>query len=201
MKLTLRALLARGYFPPELPPPFTTNSFAVAVARANDDLLPEPFTKRQSDWCDLTVYSLSRPGSLRRRLGIVNPIAYFRLARFIVTHQTTLLRKASSSKLSLGKVIVDATGLNRSSRLDDVPRQRAMVRIGEHLMLRISADFIRQSIRTPSIGRSHQRLAQSANSRQNAANGVSAPQSIGWCKHVRADKLVASQSALQPRCY
>lgn len=151
MKLTLRALLARGYFPPELPPAFSTNSFAAAIASADIGSLPEAFTKRKNDWCDLTVYSLSRPGSLRRRLGIVNPIAYFRLARFVVMHQGTLLKKASSSKLSLGKVIVDLKGLNRSARLDDVPRQRAMVRLGEHFLLTADISRFYPSIYTHSI--------------------------------------------------
>jgi hypothetical protein len=121
------------------------------MAGTSHDRLPEPFTKKQNEWCDLAVYSLSRPGSLRRRLGIVNPIPYFRLARFIVEHQTPLLKKASSSKLALGKVVVDRSGLNRSAHLDDVPHQRAMVRIGEHFLLTADVSRFYPSIYTHSI--------------------------------------------------
>ena len=151
MKLTLRALLARGYFPPELPPPFSTTSFAQAVGRPERVSLPEDFIKVKNDWCDITSYSLSRPGSLRRRLAIVNPIAYFRLARFVVEHEQMLLKKASSSNLSLARVVADHNGLRRSARLEDVPLKRAMLRIGEHFLL--VADVIRfyPSIYTHSI--------------------------------------------------
>jgi hypothetical protein len=151
MKLTLRALLSRGYFPPELPPPFSTKSFASVVVQPHRVSLPQDFTKKKGDWCDLTTYSLSRPGSLRRRLAIVNPIAYFRLAQFVVVHQATLLKKASSSKLSLAKVVGDSNGLRRTARLDDVPLHRAMVRIGEHFLLTADVSRFYPSVYTHSI--------------------------------------------------
>ncbi len=115
------------------------------------DSLPEPFTKSQNDWCELAGYSLSRPGSLRRRLGIVNPVAYFRLARFVVEHQTALLKKANSSRLSLGKVIIGPRGLRRSTHLNDVPRQRALVRVGEHFLLTADISRFYPSVYTHAI--------------------------------------------------
>ena len=69
MILTLANLLSRGYFPGELPPPFTTTRFAKAVT-APGVSLPIDFTKRKNAWCDFTSYSLARPGSLRHRLAI-----------------------------------------------------------------------------------------------------------------------------------
>jgi hypothetical protein len=38
-KLTLKGLLGRGYFPPELPPPFSTYSFARAVTAIRESSL------------------------------------------------------------------------------------------------------------------------------------------------------------------
>jgi reverse transcriptase-like protein len=79
------------------------------------------------------------------------PIAYFRLAQFIVAHQKTLFKKASSSKLSLAKVVANRTGLRRTARLEDVPYQRAMVRIGEHFLLIADVSRFYSSIYTHSI--------------------------------------------------
>src|SRR5438045_1572424 len=104
-RLTISPLLRRDYFPPELPPPFKTESFASVMAATPSAALPSDFTKTQNDWCDFVSYSLSRPGSLRRRLAIINPLPYFRLAKFIVDNQAILLKKAGESHLSLGKVI------------------------------------------------------------------------------------------------
>src|SRR5207244_8584047 len=99
-------ILSRGYFPPELPPPFKTESFAVAMAGTRQAGLPSDFTKAKHHWCDFVPYSLSRPGSLRRRLAILNPLPYFRLAKFIVDNQAVLLRKSAESHLYIGKVVV-----------------------------------------------------------------------------------------------
>src|SRR3977135_1364434 len=105
-KLTLGALLGRGYFPPELPPPFRTVSCARSAWPRRLAFLPQELTKQKNDWCDFVSYSLARPGSLRRRLAILNPLAYFRLARFIVRHQHAILKKTGASDLSIGKPVV-----------------------------------------------------------------------------------------------
>src|SRR2546421_1178989 len=99
-RLTLFGILRRGYFPPELPPPFNTDTFARAMAQTRLTRLPSDFSQTKNEWCDFVAYSLSRPGSLRRRLAISNPLPYFRLAKFIVGNQTALLRKAGESHLS-----------------------------------------------------------------------------------------------------
>src|SRR6266487_6212313 len=135
-RLTVSAILSRGYFPPELPPPFKTQSFALAMASTRYSGLPSDFTKPKNEWCDLVAYSLSRPGSLRRRLAIVNPLPYFRLAKFIVDNQTALLRKADESHLSLGKPVVSAgSWLRRENRIEAISRHRATFRVGEHFLL------------------------------------------------------------------
>lgn len=52
---------------------------------------------------------------------------------------------------SLGKVAVDAGGLNRTARLDDVPLQRAIARIGEHFLLTADISRFYASIYTHAI--------------------------------------------------
>jgi hypothetical protein len=60
------------------------------------------------------------------RLAIINPLPYFRLAKFIVDNQTVLLRKAADSHLTLGKVVVSAGGwLRRANRIEAISQHRA----------------------------------------------------------------------------
>jgi hypothetical protein len=151
-KLTLGALLGRGYFPPELPPPFRTASFAHSVRLARLASLPQELTKQKNDWCDFVSYSLARPGSLRRRLAILNPLAYFRLARFIVRHQHAILKKTGASDLSIGKPVVHLFGrLGRAVGYDAVPLRRALVRIGQRFLLVADVSRFYPSIYTHSI--------------------------------------------------
>src|SRR5882724_2298632 len=151
-RLTVSGILTRGYFPPELPPPFKTESFAVAMASTRRSRLPSDFTKEKNEWCDFVPYSLSRPGSLRRRLAIVNPLPYFRLAKFIVDNQAVLLRKAAESHLSLGKVVVSGGGwLRRENRIEAISQHRATFRVGEHFLLAADVSRFYPSIYTHSI--------------------------------------------------
>src|SRR3977135_4626022 len=102
-KLTLGALLGRAYFPPELPPPFRTASFAHSARVARLASLPQELTKQKNDWCDFVSYSLARPGSLRRRLAILNPLAYFRLAPFLFKPQPPPTKNNRASAPVIGE--------------------------------------------------------------------------------------------------
>ena len=151
-RLTLSGILRRGYFPPELPPPFKTESFATTMASMRPSGLPIDFTKPTNERCDFVPYSLSRPGSLRRRLAIINPLPYFRLAKFIVDNQSGLLRKTAESHLSLGKVIVSGGGwLRRENRIEAISQHRATFRVGEHFLLAADVSRFYPSIYTHSI--------------------------------------------------
>src|SRR5437870_9126154 len=120
-KLTLSGLLRRGYLPIELPPPFTTEPFSLAIRHPSAANLPDLRTSTKVR-CEYVAYSLARPGSLRRRLAVLNPLAYYRLASAIVKHQDELMRKACCSDLSLIKPIATHTGvLRRWAPLVSVP--------------------------------------------------------------------------------
>jgi len=78
-------LLAKGLFPKELPPCFSTNTFAAIVA-APAGTLPAPFTDPPSS--KPCPYSFARggTGNIRRALSIVNPIAFYPLAQVVATN-------------------------------------------------------------------------------------------------------------------
>ena len=97
-------ILARGYLPRELPPPFTSASLAAAI-QSNHQLLPTTFSCNPGHQGNFrsrpTVHNLARTGILRRKLSIPNPINYFQLADAIDTNKQALLQHVGSSKLSL----------------------------------------------------------------------------------------------------
>ena len=150
-KLTLSGLLRRGYLPIELPPPFTTEPFSLAICQPSAANLPDLRTSTRVR-CEYVAYSLARSGSLRRRLAILNPLAYYRLASAIVKNQDELMRKACCSDLSLIKPIATHTGvLRRWPHLDAVPPKRAEVRVGKTILLSADVSRFYPSIYTHAI--------------------------------------------------
>jgi len=78
---SIKDFLGRGYFPRALPPPFITTAFADIVA-AHLPALPAAFVN-QRRIAKVGIHNLARVGTLRRPLGIPNPIHQFRLAKEI----------------------------------------------------------------------------------------------------------------------
>ena len=71
------AIIARGYFPAEFPPPFTTldlatYSHATGLAALNKTCATHPWTRPMR-------HSLARHGGLRRALSVPNPVNFLRL--------------------------------------------------------------------------------------------------------------------------
>lgn len=102
MPLQLDELLSRGYFPAELPPPFTTEGYSLALTGAGAARPNNSFegTPKFAQPCD---HNLVRAGGLRRNLSIPNPKHFYRLARHIVQHWVDLEVCASHSPFSATK--------------------------------------------------------------------------------------------------
>lgn len=95
--LTRHSLLARGYFPKELPLPFHTDLFADQL-EVNSVALPPEFAAPRAT--RLVRHELVRPGHLPRRLGIPNPLAAFELANELGQSWNELDRHNRKSRLS-----------------------------------------------------------------------------------------------------
>lgn len=97
-------LLARGMLPSEIPQPFTSNSYAKAVY-ANRKALPKEFLWSEKKPNALRgaaygTHNLARPGGLRRRLAVVNPVRFFNLASEICESWSAIDAHVSKSTLS-----------------------------------------------------------------------------------------------------
>ena len=75
-----KLLLQRGYFPSELPPPFSTDQLAKYRTSITNKWtgLPSPYPSTIPE-----IYSIPRPSRVRRNLAIINPIAQVHLCKLI----------------------------------------------------------------------------------------------------------------------
>lgn len=84
-------LLAKGFFPRELPPTFNSSSWADFVVR-HWARLPANLDKKKGFIADTCVHSAPRQRGTRRSLGIPNPISQLVLVVAIVTGKRQLIR-------------------------------------------------------------------------------------------------------------
>jgi hypothetical protein len=108
----LGSLLSKGYFPRELPPPFTTAAYA-RYARKVGSSWPT------GTWTRCVTHNLARPGGLRRPLRIPNPLSYFALASIIAANWNSIKSHTWKQTLSASRPYA----LKASSRAV-VPRYR-----------------------------------------------------------------------------
>src|SRR5437868_4629319 len=80
-----RDLLERGYLPKELPPPFRTVRFADAVCADK-----QWATGCRPKSAELCTHNQSRHGTLRRKLGLPNPVFYCQLSDRLADSWVTL---------------------------------------------------------------------------------------------------------------
>jgi hypothetical protein len=148
--ITLETLLAKGYFPRELPPPFTTETYAAVLkdgTKISQDLLDKCPQSRPA------IYNLARAGTLRRKLSILNPISYYRLAKFIEQKWSDLEPLAKRSPLSLTHPVLNhpQRAIERQTPLSDYPQRRAAARCAARYILQTDIARFYHSIYTHSI--------------------------------------------------
>lgn len=149
---TLLELLRDGYFPKELPPPFTTVSFANLIA-SNVASLPSSFRSRR-DPALTSEHNIVRVGILRRKLGIPNPITQFRLCEEIEQNWSTLNEHIQRSQLSASKprsISGSGRALYPMHTLAKRPYLRARYRMGAKYLLETDIENFYHSIYTHSI--------------------------------------------------
>lgn len=92
----LQALLAIGYFPKELPPPFNTLDFARYRQSLKTAWSSEPHYPKSKP----EIYTVPRVNSWRRDLSIVNPVAQFYLSDLISDNWIPIRNHINKSSLS-----------------------------------------------------------------------------------------------------
>ena len=92
-KARLQRLISHGYFPNELPPPFTAIEYGEHAAD-----FAAKWDKKQLGkfWTTPESYSMARYGHARRKLTIVNPINQLRVVHLISDNWHAIRKKLAS---------------------------------------------------------------------------------------------------------
>lgn len=110
------ALLGRGYFPKELPPPFHTRTFADSAIRLRSQWasLYASMSRKARDNHPLpshpVLFDMARKGHARRTLAMPNPINQFYLVEEISRYWTNISNIIDSSSISLTKCDIAEDG-------------------------------------------------------------------------------------------
>ena len=144
-------LIKRGYFPKELPPPFNTKSLA-DFSSSSTTLLNTCPKKPTKLYCHNHV----RYGSLRRKLGIPNPVFFLQLADLIDEKWSDIKQIIDKSNYSKSKPICRPLpernrSISPALEFGLIPVERAKNRITGRYILKTDISQFYQSIYTHSI--------------------------------------------------
>lgn len=161
MPLALHELLANGYFPKELPPPFAATSYATALGQPGASP-PVAVASQQPCFSPCSDHSLLRVGAIRRHLKIPNPIHFYRLAEHVVAHWVDLESAARISPFSLSLPTINRQGRAIAPEYDlaERPQHRARVRANGRFLVKADIQRFFPSLYTHSLpwallGKSH----------------------------------------------
>ena len=147
-------LLARGYFPKELPPAFFTEQFAKYAATKSGRSMIANY-KPSDNYTECVKYQLARPGLDRRELRIPHPASFANLASLTAANLGRLLKKAGGSKISRSRPVY-GTGGHRALlpvvKHSDLPRERVAIRAGSSFLLKTDVSQFYPSLYTHAVG-------------------------------------------------
>ena len=103
---------------------------------------------------EMLTHNLARPGSLRRRLGLPNPILFHQLASLVSTYWSSIQKHLATSRISKSLPTIVPGRLRciaREHELSDRPRFRAQIQSSARYMLRTDILDFYGSVYTHSI--------------------------------------------------
>lgn len=181
-----KSLLSFGFFPKELPPPFTTANLAEyftnnkqTAAQLRKPLVTQP-----------AIHNLARPGGQRRRLQIPNPFSYQRVCSLLEKHTDLINKHLSQSIYTLSLPVADPSARRALTPQADgleLGTRRAAVRSAARFSLKADISRFYGSIYTNSIvwaleGKNHAKKVKAgspANQLHEALRDLQGGQTLG----------------------
>ncbi len=152
-------LLARGYFPKELPPAFFTDDFArYATSKLGRIALSTSTYAPPDKYTELARYRLALPGQggiASRALTVPHPWAFAALARVVAKNFRRLLKKSATSKFSRSRPVYGSHKSRALSTLvkpSNLSRERANNRAGATHILKVDVSQFYPSLYTHAVG-------------------------------------------------
>jgi hypothetical protein len=153
--MPLPDLVNKGYFPRELPPPFTTHHLANFVSTQP---LPPGFAyihgRKTNKITKPAIHNLARAGSLRRRLSVPNPVGFLQIAETTHTNWAVLSAKCTSP-YSISTPTWLLAGHDRAIApahpFSEIANRRIAIRAGARYCLKTDVNSYYPSIYTHSV--------------------------------------------------
>ena len=147
-------LLAKGYFPKELPPHFFTELFARFAATKGGRATLKRYQPADK-FTRCVEYRLALPGLNTRNLAIPHPAGFSQLALLVAKNLGRLLTKSSCSPISRSRPIYDdkySRPLRPAVRPSNLSREQAVIRAASSYLLRVDVSQFYPSLYTHAIG-------------------------------------------------
>jgi Reverse transcriptase (RNA-dependent DNA polymerase) len=142
-------LIEHGYFPAELPSPFSTKSYA-----ANLDKLPADPTGIGPKSSRCAYHSIPRLQHSRRLLGLPNPLHQLKLAFLVERHWSEIEKHMAQSPLSLTSLHVNPEpprALSKAAQFDDLDTERVLRSSASRFLLKADLSRFYHTLYTHSI--------------------------------------------------
>ncbi|WP_417362084.1 RNA-directed DNA polymerase [Gallaecimonas pentaromativorans] len=151
----LEKLLKNGYFPAELPVPFTTNSYGDALLNVeNQNIPPFSYGNKGPKYTSICAkYNLARRGKLRRPLAVPNPVNYFHISQLVANNWSDFEQVYDRSSQSLSKPVVDdkSRALKWDKGFGALPDEKLRTRTASKYLLKADIANFYSTIYTHSI--------------------------------------------------
>jgi hypothetical protein len=149
-----RTILSKGYLPKELPPYFSSESFAAyATTRAGRSALRA--AKLANNCAECTAFTLALPGLEHRPLSIPHPKVFSDLVAEISRSFRRLLTKAGTSKISRSRPVfsnLDHRAIRGLIDPSNLSRERAIARSCGSFLLKADISHFYPSLYTHAVG-------------------------------------------------
>lgn len=139
-------LIERGYFPQELPPPFTTQPLSQALSSI------QPLSSYNTKTSRYISYDIPRVKLQRRHLSIPNPLHQIKLSSAIETNWSSLQNHYAKSQISISTpTITTRRAVNPLNGFGDMVFERVLRSSSSRFMLRTDISRYYSTIYTHSL--------------------------------------------------
>jgi hypothetical protein len=118
-----KLLLAKGYFPSQLPPSFTCEDFSNKHLLLKRAWAGKAEPRGLAEGPQPEPFSVARAGHSRRTTALVNPVTQLRLSEFIANHWRRIEKTVGQSSISLSKPLLQSGG----RRAIDLPSSKHLL--------------------------------------------------------------------------
>lgn len=145
--MTLENLLKSGYFPKELPPPFTTEKFSNHFkSKSNFESM-----KGKSKISEYSQFSIPKLNYIRTKVALINPFNYLVLAEIIRDNWSDIQRIFNGSVITTSLPNINGSKFNTKKTFTEFKEESLLKSLGRNVLLKTDISRFYSSVYTHSI--------------------------------------------------